>query len=197
MNRSLYAAITLVATIALLIACGQKSPQRFGITAPVPANGVYIVDGTGATPNVYNGSNPMPVTIGGSSDAGGIVQVDPIAAAISLNQAVVQNVAATQGVLIDGGTHYIINETFTNQGATTCYAQTYCGMTVPDAGGLADSGLVPVIEIACPAKTICGMPYDKSPILCDGGIWQSSSTQGFVTVDAGTCNFTLTGASIR
>jgi hypothetical protein len=196
MNRFLYAAITLVATIALLIACGQRSPQHFGLTAiPGPANPVVPVDNNGN--GLGFGGNAIQVTIGGSSDAGGIVQNDPIAAAISLNQAVVQNVSASSGVLVDGGLHYVIAATVTNEGTSTAWWQLYSGQTVADAGGTNDAGTVPTLQIRCPAGTICGLPATQSPVLVDGGVWYSSSTAGLLTVDAGTQSMTVNLASIR
>lgn len=176
-------------------------PHTFAAT-PIqgPPNPVYLADGVTSSANLLGiAGNPMVTTGGGGyvTVDGGTVQTDPIPQAIALNQAVVQNTLASAGVLVDGGSHYLVSVTVTNEGLSTAWWQAYSGQTVPDAGGTNDAGTVPTVQMRCPGGTICGLDLSTSPVLLNGAVWYSSSTPALLTVDAGTQSMTVNLASLR
>jgi hypothetical protein len=190
--------------VVTLLACNHPEKKAGAIapgSGPLDPMPVVVADGTNhLTANVLGVvSNPMAVTVvsgsGGSADAG-VPSVDPIGAAISLDQAVIQNTPATANVLIDGGSHYFIAATVHNYGTTAADWQLYAGQTVPDAGGTAASATVPTLDIQCPAGTTCGLPATYSPVLISsGGVWYSSADAGYLV--SSTSAFTVQLASIR
>lgn len=123
-------------------------------------------------------------TIAPSVTITGTVQVDTTLGDLK-STVVPWTVATSAGVIADAGTASFVKAIVQNEGTLTAWWQLFCGQTALNAGGLNDAGATPVISLRCPAGSYCVNPDEPQP--CAGGMaWYSSSTQGLVTVDAGT-----------
>ena len=182
----------LILGAAAIAGCEPSPHTKFAGTA-TNANPVVVVDGPNQGAIILGvASNPLFVTSTGEADGGGastvtvsgVAQVDTTPGDLK-STVVPWTVATSAGLIADAGTVSFVKAVVQNEGTLTAWWQLFCGQTTLDAGGLANSGLTPTISMRCPAGSYCVDPDEPQP--CAGGMaWYSSSTQGLVTVDAGT-----------
>lgn len=93
----------------------------------------------------------------------------------------------------DASTTVIVGAQGGNEGNLTAYNVCYCGQSALDAGGLADSGAGTSPQAIFSLRVPAGQPFSWAQAMpCAGPIaCYSSSTAGYVTVDAGVQAMTM------
>lgn len=186
-----------------LFAC-QTKPQKAVLaqSVPGPANPVVPVDPSGNYPAAITTTGGGGyVTIDGgtvTTSAGSVTTLqdsgvtvlntvvsDTTGADLALNSRTFNAAVATQGILIDAGTHQLIALRGQGEGAATQYLQVYCGQTTTDAGGTNTAGTAPDYQIKCaPGPCDWSMPSGKT---CGtGATYYWSTDAGFLSSSLGT-----------
>jgi hypothetical protein len=203
MRQKIIAAIPMTILIVCLTALAivgwrhQASPPPQPMPHPrpmaaQPATGtpspVYLSDKTDITGHLIGDvNNPMYVT---GTAGGGTSGVDTTAG--DLLSTTTHFVAGTTAgaFATDSGAGTFVGANYVNVGGIPGYFQVFCGQTATDAGGTAVALTTPSL------LTPYLMPGQSGsltePQTCyDGGVWYSSSTQAFLTQDAGVPNLSV------